>query len=134
ELTLNATRVTRAREVAPALERLVAEQPLLSSFLVLDAAGRRVHPAGPAGSPSWGWPPRALLGGLTSATLPPDPLGALEDAAALVREGKPEPAMRLLEAAARRGTPRARATALYDLGRLQEGSETLSRTLMRVQE
>ncbi len=134
ELTLNATRVTRAREVAPALARLVAEEPLLTSFFVLDAGGRRVHPAGPPGSPELGWPPRAVLGGLASATLPPDPLVALEDAADLVREGQPQRAMRLLERAARRGSLRARATALYDLGRLQEGSETLSRTLMRVQE
>ncbi len=125
----------RARDAAAALERLVSEQPLLEGFFVLDARGHRVYPAAPPRASPASWPRGAgsSLGGVTGAALPPDPSGSLE-AAARLAASEPERALRLLEAAARRGPSPARAAALYEFGRLQEGTEGVAPALPLVED
>ncbi|MBX3469578.1 MAG: HAMP domain-containing histidine kinase [Planctomycetes bacterium] len=112
-------------DAVPAVQRLVAREPIFRAFMVLDRAGRRVHPASPAATSERRAVPGGVLGGLTGACLPPDEpeaLRAIEEAALTSREQ----ALDALALLRRRGTPAGRAAALFDAGRLHEGSATLT--------
>ncbi|MCO5170482.1 MAG: HAMP domain-containing histidine kinase [Planctomycetes bacterium] len=112
-------------EAVPAVQRLVAREPIFRAFMVLDRAGRRVHPATPATALERRPAPASVVGGLTGACLPPDEVALLRaiEAQALERREEALEALALLR---RRGTPAGRAAALFDAGRLHEGSATLT--------
>lgn len=121
--SLEAARFEHVRDAAGPLRERVQREPLLSSFFLVDAQGDRAFPATPSEPPPGRWPAVApLVGGLTGGAALPDPSAMLEAAGVLARNDLPR-AVRLLERIAREAPPAARAAALYDLGRLQEGDD-----------
>lgn len=121
------------RELVPVVERLIAREPTFRTFMVLDRAGRRVHPAAPStAAEGIEVAVAGFHGGLTGACLPVvdelEVLRGVESAAGDDREA----ALRALEYVVRRGTPRARAAALFDMGQLHEASASFTGLLNAV--
>ncbi len=106
-----------------AVLRLVLIQPILEQFFVLDAEGGRAFPAALSRRPANPWPAPCggLSGGILGATRPRDPERLLKSAD-VAAAGSVESADTALVEVSRRGpTDAARATALFELGRLHDG-------------
>jgi signal transduction histidine kinase len=107
------------REAAPVVARLSLLEPLLRGFFLLDGGGKRIYPAAPARKPEnpWPGPAEGIGGGVVGAARPPDPEHLLRLAS---EASSVESKHTFLDEASRRGPPRGRATALYELWQLHE--------------